>query len=427
MSRESLLSLFREFERYRQDVAFVQRRGYRRETWTFGKLASVAVVCAAELKERGIRKGDRVLLWGPNSAEWAAAFWGCLLRGAVAVRMDDGATIHFDARVARDSGAKLIFSSRDKTDVAPAIPRLVLEDLADTPRDASPAVSTSPTALAYENLADEKITRHHIAEILFTSGTTAEPRGVVLTHGNFLANLEPLERGIDPYRKYERWFHPLRFVTLVPLSHVFGQFMSLFVPPLLGTTVVFEHSANPGEIVRTVKRERATALIAVPRMLDGLRAGMERGIEARGQTERLEKNLKWANGQKFLRRAWRFRRIHRRFGWKFWAFISGGAALTPKTEMFFKHIGYAVVQGYGMTETASLISLNHPFRATEGTIGKILPGREFRLADDGEILVRGESVAGGYWEGGALQNGVRDKEGWLRTGDVGEVDVEGNL
>lgn len=427
MSRESLLCLFREFERYREDFAFVQRRGYRRETWTFGKLASVAVVCAAELKERGIRTGDRVLLWGSNSAEWAAAFWGCLLRGAVAVPMDDGATIDFARRVARDSGAKLIFASRDKTDLAPAIPRLVLEDLADTPRHACPAVSTSHTGLAYENLADEKITRNHIAEILFTSGTTAEPRGVVLTHGNFLANLEPLERGIDPYRKYERWFHPLRFVTPVPLSHVFGQFMGLFVPPLLGTTVVFEHSANPGEIVRTVKRERATALIVVPRMLDGLRTGIEREIEARGQTERLEKNLKWANGQKFLRRAWRFRRIHRRFGWKFWAFISGGAALTAKTEMFFKQIGYAVVQGYGMTETASLISLNHPFRATEGTIGKILPGREFRLAEDGEILVRGESVAGSYWEGGALQNGVREKEGWLRTGDVGEVDVEGNL
>ena len=135
---------------------------------------------------------------------------------------------------------------------------------------------------AYESLADEPITRNHIAQILFTSGTTAEPRGVVLTHGNFLANLEPLERGIDPYRKYERWFHPLRFVTLVPLSHVFGQFMALFVPPLLGATVVFEHSANPSEIVRTVKRERATALIAVPRMLDALHAGIEREFEARG-------------------------------------------------------------------------------------------------------------------------------------------------
>ena len=99
-----------------------------------------------------------------------------------------------------------------------------------------------------------------------------------------------------------------------------------------------------------------------------------------------------------------FRRIHRRFGWKFWAFISGGAALAGDTEDFFKRLGYAVVQGYGMTETASLISLNHPFRAAQGSIGKVLPGREFRLAEDGEILVRGENVASGYWQKGALQH-----------------------
>src|SRR4029077_3691445 len=129
---------------------------------------------------------------------------------------------------------------------------------------------------SHESLADQPITRNHVAQILFTSGTTAEPRGVVLTHGNFLANLEPLERGIDPYRKYEKWFHPLRFVTLVPLSHVFGQFMALFVPPLLGATVVLENSPNAAEAVRTVKRERATALITVPHMLDLLRNGIVR-------------------------------------------------------------------------------------------------------------------------------------------------------
>jgi long-chain acyl-CoA synthetase len=431
MSRENLLSLFREFERYSDDIAFVQRRGYRREAWSYNKLANVAVVCAAELKERGVRTGDRVLLWGPNSAEWTAAFWGCLLRGAVAVPMDDGATLDFAGRVARDAGVKLIFSSRAKAVVDPAIPRLVLEDLPDTARPAvvvaSLPASGQPSKALYEFLADEAITRKHIAQILFTSGTTAEPRGVVLTHGNFLANLEPLERGIDPYRKYERWFHPLRFVTLVPLSHVFGQFMALFVPPLLGATVVFERSANPAEIIRTVKRERATALIAVPRMLDALHAGMQREFEARGQKGWLQRNFEAANGKKFVRRAWRFRRIHRRFGWKFWAFISGGAALSQATEEFFKRVGYAVVQGYGMTETASLISLNHPFRATEGSIGKVLPGREFKLAEDGEILVRGENVASGYWEGGSLRQGVRDRENWLRTGDIGEVDAEGNL
>ncbi len=431
MSRDNLLSLFREFERYGNDVAFVQRRGYRREVWTYRRLAGAAFECALELKERGVRTGDRVLLAGPNSAEWTAAFWGCLLRGAVAVPMDDGATLDFARRVAQDAGVKLIFTSREKAAFDSAIPRLALEDLADTVRPAGVAASWpasgQPAEAAYQSLADETITRNHIAQILFTSGTTAEPRGVVLTHGNFLANLVPLERGIDAYRNYERWFHPLRFVTLVPLSHVFGQFMALFVPPLLGATVVFEHSANPSEIIRTVKRERATALIAVPRMLDALHAGLERDFEARGQSEWLKKNFQASNGKKFLRRAWRFRRIHRRFGWKFWAFISGGAALSAETEEFFKRVGYAVVQGYGMTETASLISLNHPFRAAPGSIGKVLPGREFRLAEDGEILVRGENVASGYWEGGTLRPGVRDPEDWLRTGDIGELDAHGNL
>jgi long-chain acyl-CoA synthetase len=201
--------------------------------------------------------------------------------------------------------------------------------------------------------------------------------------------------------------------------------MALFVPPLLGAAVIFEPSSNPAEIIRTVKQERATALMAVPRMLDILRAGIEREFEGRGKSQWLNSTLENVKGRKFLRRAWMFRRIHRRFGWKFWAFISGGAALSSETENFFKGMGYAVVQGYGMTETASLISLNHPFHATEGSVGKILPGREFRIAEDGEILVRGENVSSGYWEQGALR--PADQQGWLRTGDLGELDAEGNL
>jgi long-chain acyl-CoA synthetase len=429
MTRTNLISLFGEFERYAHDVAVVQRRGYRRECWTYARLAGAAVTCALDLKGRGVRTGDRVILWGPNSAEWMAAFWGCLLRGAVAVPLDDGATAEFAARVARETSASLIIGERGKPSLGAVVPVLALEDLADSgrpPRVVStqgvPGESRRPL---YQSLADEPITRKHLAQILFTSGTTTEPRGVVLTHGNFLANLEPLERGIAPYRKYEKWFHPLRFVTLVPLSHVFGQFMTLFVPPLLGATVVFEPSANPTEIVRTIQRERATAFIAVPRMFDGLRAGILREMESHGEGQWFRGAFASADGQKFLRRAWKFRRIHRRFGWKFWAFISGGAALSADTEEFFRRVGYAVVQGYGMTETASLISLNHPFRSARGTIGKVLPGREFRLAEDGEILVRGENVTGGYWEAGgvrALQEGE-----WLRTGDVGELDADGNL
>jgi long-chain acyl-CoA synthetase len=418
MSRKNLLSLFAEFVRFGGDVAVVQKRGYRREKLTYGKLYARVLSWSYALAERGIIPGDRVLLWGPNSAEWVAAYWGILLRGAVVVPMDVANAPDFVQRAIQDAGVKLILRDHQQMELPGAPPSMIIDDVKDV------AASPTPAPDAGVDAGNES-TRSTIAEILYTSGTTSEPRGVVLTHGNFLANLEPLERGIEEYRKYERWLHPLGFVTLVPLSHVFGQFMALFVPPLLGAAVVFEPSSNPAEIIRTIKQERATALIAVPRMLDLLHAGMEREFEGRGKSQWLNRTLEKAKGRKFLKRAWLFRRVHRRLGWKFWAFISGGAALSTATEDFFKRMGYAVVQGYGMTETASLISLNHPFRATEGSVGKILPGREFKLSEDGEILVRGENVSSGYWEQGAVR--AADQQGWLRTGDLGELDAEGNL
>ncbi len=372
MPRKNLLSLFAEFVRFSGDVAVVQRRGYRREKLTYTELYARILFWSYALAGRGIVPGDRVLLWGPNSAEWVAAYWGILLRGGVVVPMDAAAAPDFVQRAIQDAGVKLILRDRQQMELPGAPPSMIINDLKDV------VASPQPASDAGVDPGDES-TRSTIAEILYTSGTTAEPRGVVLTHGNFLANLEPLERGIEEYLKYERWLHPLRFVTLVPLSHVFGQFMALFVPPLLGAAVVFEPSSNPAEIMRTIKQERATALIAVPRMLDLLHAGIEREFEAQGKSKWLKRTLENARGRKFLKRAWMFRRIHRRFGWKFWAFISGGAALSNETEDFFKRMGYAVVQGYGMTETASLISLNHPFRSTEGSVGKILPGREFKL------------------------------------------------
>jgi len=420
MPTKNLLSLFADFARFAGDVAVVERRGYRREKLTYAELYSHVLFWSYALAGRGISPGDRVLLWGPNSAVWIACFWGILLRGAIVVPVDSAASPDFVQRVIKDAGVKLILRDGQQAELPGAPPSMVINDLRD--------VSATPPP-SFETTLDpgDASTRSTIAEILYTSGTTGEPRGVVLTHGNFQANLEPLERGIDPYRKYERWLHPLRFVSMVPLSHVFGQFMTLFVPPLLGATVVFEASANPAEIIRTVKRERATALIAVPRMLDALRAGIDGEMEVRGRAPWFQRTFESAKGRKFLRRAWMFRRIHRRLGWKFWAFVSGGAALSNDTEDFFKRMGYAVVQGYGMTETASLISLNHPFRATEGSVGKILPGREFKLDEDGEILVRGENVSAAYWEKGAPKPASNETDGWLRTGDLGELDAAGNL
>jgi long-chain acyl-CoA synthetase len=451
MPRENLLTLLEDFAKHAGEVAIVQRRGYRRQSFTYGILQQRAAEFAIRLKSCDVRTGDRVLLWAPNSAEWLIAFWGILLRGAVAVPMDDTAMPEFAQRVAQQASVKAIVASAAHPRLTTEVPALDVSDLSD--RSAQDCLLAAKTQAAQKNipwqqsLADEPITRAHLTQILFTSGTTAEPRGVLLTHGNFLANLEPLEKGVDPYRKYERWFHPLRFVSLVPLSHVFGQFMTLLVPPLLGATVIFESSQTPRDVIHTIKTERATALVAVPRILDLLRNSLERNAP-----RDFAKVFAGADGKKFLRRAWFFRHLHKKFGWKFWAFICGGAALPADTEEFFKRLGYAVVQGYGMTETASLISLNHPFRATQGSIGKILPGRQFQLAEDGEILVRGENVSSGYWQNPleaqnpyepVIASATRDRlsesasrttpspalqeEGWLRTGDLGELDAEGNL
>src|SRR5262249_50658993 len=149
-----------------------------------------------------------------------------------------------------------------------------------------------------------------------------------------------------------------------------------------------------------------------------------RDFEAAGRKEWFETQFKQAEGEHFGWRWWRFRRVHNQFGWKFWAVISGGAALDEHTEEFWRRLSFVVVQGYGMTETTSLVSLNHPFRVGKRSIGKVLPGREVKLdSETGEILVRGENIAGAYWQGSELRPALGE-EGWLRTGDLGELDAE---
>jgi long-chain acyl-CoA synthetase len=263
-------------------------------------------------------------------------------------------------------------------------------------------------------------------EIVFTSGTTAEPKGVVISHGNVLANVAPLELEIQKYLKYERFVHPVRFLNLLPLSHVFGQFLGIFLPQLMGSTVIFQNALKPSEIVRTIHRERVSVLVTVPRVLQSLKEKIERDLEDEGQSDQFWQTFRAAEGKPFPRLWWIFRRIHRQFGWKFWAFISGGAALDRDTEEFWGRVGYAVIQGYGLTETTSLISVNHPFRLGKGSIGKVLAGREMKLAPDGEIMVRGGGVVAGYWNGTGVRP-MANEEGWYPTGDVGELDAEGNL
>ena len=422
MPRESIAGFLDDFIRHGRQIAYVQRRGYRTERWSYHDVALCAFQAARELEARSISKGDRILLWAPNSAEWIAAFFACALTGAIAVPMDDSAAPAFAQRVCTQVNARLAFCSREHANDLSAIPTIILEDL----RTAVARHSAAPISADSTNSPSDPL------EIIFTSGTTADPKGVVLTHANVLANLAPIEAEMQKYLKYERWVHPVRFLNLLPLSHVFGQFLGIFLPPLLAATVVFQEALGPSEVVATIRRERVSVIVAVPRMLQSLKEKILRDAEESGNSVRFRALLDSAARVHFLRRWWIFRRIHRQFGWKFWAMISGGAALDHETEEFWGRLGYAVIQGYGLTETTSLISLNHPFHLGKGSIGKVLPGREVKLADDGEILVRGGGVASRYWTNSGLSNEVAgtevaDKDGWYRTGDMGSLDQAGNL
>jgi long-chain acyl-CoA synthetase len=421
---ESLAEFFLEnFRAHRHERACRQRKGYRTESFSYGEILDMACGLAHNLEARGIVKGDRVMVWGENCAEWMAVFFGCVLRGVVVVPVDDGSTLDFAMRVFQRVEAKLLVGSRRHVHEGVAaglsIPSLSLEELAEK---LNPEWGPPPSV----PLGPDDLGPDDVLQIVFTSGTTAEPKGVVITHGNVLANIAPLEREMRAYLKYERFVHPLRFLNLLPLSHVFGQFLGMFLPPLLGATVIFQGELKPSEVMNTIRRERVSVLVSVPRVLQSLKQKIERDLDDRGEADAFRRRTKSAEGQHFLRRWWTFRAIHRQFGWKFWAFISGGAALDGETEEFWGRMGYAVIQGYGLTETTSLISVNHPFRLGKGSIGKVLPGREVKLAEDGEILVRGGGVACGYWDDRGAQQ-TSDPQGWYRTGDIGALDEAGHL
>ena len=411
--RQSLADYVPQFEALGRETAYAERSGYRVVRHTYAEVAAAAYRFARELNARQIRKGDRVMIWGPNSAGWVSVFLGCAHRGVIAVPMDDAASPDFALRAFREVNARLLVCSR--AHAALDAPALLFDDL--------PAVLARHS---FSALPAEGVKPADALEIVFTSGTTTEPKGVVITHGNVLANVAPLEQQIRPYLKYERWVHPVRFLNLLPLSHVFGQFLGIYLPPLLRGTVLFQETLKPAEVIRTIKDERISVLVAVPRMLLSLKEKIERELEDAGQTESFHRIYKAAAGRHFLRRWWIFHKIHRRFGWKFWAFISGGAALDPETEEFWGRLGFAVIQGYGLTETTSLISVNHPFKLSKGSIGKVMAGREVKLAPDGEILVRGGGVAASYWSAGQLRPSGNE-DGWYHTGDIGVLDAHGNL
>jgi long-chain acyl-CoA synthetase len=411
--RDTLLDLFGDLETHRGDF-LVYDDGYRIHRHSYADVARAARAFAQRLGTSHIVKGDKIVLWGENRPEWIVAYWGAVIAGVTVVPIDYRSSLDFLLKIANIVAAKAVIVGDD----VPAAPAGAwrFADI-DWETDASmPSVSVTPD---------------DIVQIVFTSGATAEPKGVLIRHRNILANTVPVEREVGKYKAkwYVKLFLPIRFLNLLPLSHMFGQSMATNIPPMVDGTVVFMRSFNPHDILRVVRSWRISVIVAVPKILDVLREHALRvdPVAAETPAARLSIPARW----------WRYRKIHRMFGFKFWAFISGAAPLPSEVEEFWKRLGFAVIQGYGLTETAPIVTLNHPFKTSTGSVGTPIGGVEIKIAEDGEILVRGENVTSGYFAEGAMgaagaagaagTDRIRDADGWLHTGDIGERDEQGRL
>ena len=405
MPRDTLIDFFGDLSHARGEF-LVYDDGFRSRGYSYAEVARAARGLAARLHALGIHQGDKIVFWSENRPEWIVAFWACLLRGIIVVPVDYRASPDFLARVAGIVSARLILIGQDVPPfTAPSgVAVWKLHEL-DWNADAA---SRPP---------DVAITRGDIAEIIFTSGATAEPKGVVITHRNVLANIIPVEHEILKYRKWGKPFFPLRFLNLLPLSHMFGQAMATFIPPMLPGTVIFMRGYNPVEIVEQIKRRKVSVLVSVPKILDVLK----------DHVLRVAPDPPIPGPQQHVaKRWWRYRRIHRAFGPKFWSFVVGAAPLDGALEAFWGELGFVVIQGYGLTETAPIVTLNHPFGTKKGSVGKAIAGVEVKVAPDGEILVRGDNVTKGYYNADE-ENARAFEDGWFHTGDIGEIGEDRQL
>ena len=334
------------------------------------------------------------------------AFWGCLLRGVVVVPIDYRASAGFLHTVGQLVDARVLLVG-DEVE-PPADLGLDVWHLGELNETAG---VPAPLVLAGHTPAPDDI-----AEIIFTSGATSEPKGVIITHRKRAGQHRPVEREVLKYRKFGRPFYPLRFLNLLPLSHMFGQSLATFIPPMLPGVCVFMRGYSPAAIVHQIHSRRISVLVCVPKILDVLREHVLQFAPEVADTP--------ADSPHVARRWWRYRRIHRLFGMKFWCFIVGRRR--AGLEAFWSRLGFVVVQGYGLTETAPIVTLNHPFKTRRGTVGTPIAGVKVRIADDGEILVKGDNVTPGYF-GAPADTAAAFKDGWFHTGDLGALDAAGGL
>jgi long-chain acyl-CoA synthetase len=420
MSTSGLHEYIDLMKNWEKRTFLVENRGYRTFPLTFGAVRSSIMELSILLMEKNVQKGDKVLLCGEQSPEWVIAFFSILFRGAIVVPLDSNTSPEMLTIVINKTSPVTVIC-----DSAPAGLKANIIRFADISSIAY-AVSEPKNSGVPRQAGPPNISPDDTAEIVFTSGTTSDPKGVLLTHGNIISNLDPIRSGVQKRYRLIKLLTPFRLLCTVPYSHMFGQVTGIFLPIIIGSTVYFSRETGPASIVRTIKRHRIITLITVPRVLKLLEGYVKSELKARGKLGAFEN--RWDRWQKlpYQIRVIFFLNIHRFLGLHFWSFITGGASLDPEVHEFWRRTVFSVFQGYGLTETAPMVTMFNPFKHDLSSVGKIMPGQEIRIGPDGEILVRGSNVMAGYYDDPESTAAVL-KDGWLKTGDIGATDSEGHV
>ncbi len=389
--------------------ALTIRPGFRTRAWKYRDLNAIVPLVARYLSDAGLRKGDRVVIWGVNRPEYGIAFLAALRLGAILVPLDVNSMPDFAQKIAERTRASAAIVSAQTLARAKVlgVPLHEMERLPDLARECAPLETA---ALSGDDLAD----------VVFTSGTTGDPKGAMLTHRNVLSNAIAAAQIFPIGPK-------MRLLSFLPLSHMFEQLGGFLCVLLAGASVIYPTSRQPAVVRRTFKERKVTMVLITPAAVKSLMLAIERSAEAQGKKELFERLRRVARRLPMWLRRVVFFSVHRQFGGQFRYIVSGGAALDPALGEAWRELGVDVIQGYGTTECSPGVTFNRLGLNRLGSVGTPLPGVEVKVAEDGEVLVRGPNVFKGYWENEDATRAVLDKDGWYHTGDLGSFDKDGFL
>jgi long-chain acyl-CoA synthetase len=391
---------------------FCYKDKYRTWSWSYREIYQHARQFAGLLQSLDIGKGNRVLLKGPNCPEWVAVFIGCLICGVVVVPIDVKSDSDFEEMVQKKVRAKLLVCPRGDKIKFLKLKSIYFEDL-------ERCLSSVPCA---DNLS-YFVNSNDLAEIVFTSGTKSTPKGVMITHGNIEANLKSIQPVIGKYKKMFHFMFNLKILSLVPLSHMYGQMIGIFIPLMISSSVVFMSNQNPHAVIKTIREEKIWILGLLPKFMEILKNYII--SKPKLDSEKFMEKYQRMKTKRWQLRLWAFRNIHLKLGWRLVAIMVGGATLDGSVDEFWRCLAYCMFQGYGLTETAPLITLADSTQTGPGSIGKVLTGQQIRLVNN-EILVKGANVSPGYYKD-SLKTKKAFAGSWFKTGDLAEIDRDGNI